>query len=79
MIILGIDPGSRHTGYGIIQHEGGQQRNIEYGVLHLDAMDDHELRLKQIYDRLTQVIERCLPDAAAIEMPVYWAQSAVDA
>ena len=71
MIILGIDPGSRHTGYGIILHEGGQQRNIEYGVLHLDAMDDHELRLKQIYDRLTQVIERCLPDAAAIEMPVY--------
>ena len=71
MIILGIDPGSRHTGYGVVRHDGGQQRIVEYGVLHLDATDDHELRLKQIYDRLTKVIERCLPDECAIEMPIY--------
>lgn len=71
MIILGIDPGSRHTGYGVVRHDGGRQQVVEYGVLHLDATDDHELRLKQIYDRLTQVIERSLPDQCAIEMPVY--------
>ncbi len=71
MIILGIDPGSRFTGYGVINHEGGRQQIVEYGVLRLDSTDDHELRLKHIYDRLTRVLERCLPDACAIEMPVY--------
>ena len=71
MIILGIDPGSRFTGYGVVEREGNQQRIVEYGVLRLDSTDDHELRLKHIYDRLSKVIERCLPDACAIEMPVY--------
>jgi crossover junction endodeoxyribonuclease RuvC len=71
MIILGIDPGSRHTGYGVIECEGGRQQVVEYGVLNLDVTSDHSLRLKQIYDRLTKVIERCLPDESAIEMPVY--------
>jgi len=71
MIILGIDPGSRHTGYGVVEHDAGGQRIVEYGVLHLDVTQDHELRLKHIYDRLTQVITRCLPDECAIEMPVY--------
>ena len=71
MVILGIDPGSRHTGYGVIEVDGNDHQVVEYGVLHLDATNDHELRLKQIYDRLTKVIERVLPDACAIEMPVY--------
>lgn len=71
MIVLGVDPGSQHTGYGVLEIEGRKERLIEYGVLHLDAQDDHELRLKKIYDRLTSVIERCLPDHCAIEMPVY--------
>ena len=71
MIVLGIDPGSRHTGYGAVSLDGTARHVVEYGVLHLDATDDHELRLKQIYDRLTKVIERSLPDECAIEMPIY--------
>lgn len=71
MIVLGIDPGSRHTGYGVVEVEGRQERLVEYGVLNLDHQDSHQLRLKHIYDRITQVIERCLPDECAIEMPVY--------
>jgi len=71
MIILGIDPGTRFTGYGVLNVEGGLESVIEYGVLKLDTQDDHQRRLTHIYDRLTQVIERCLPDACAIEMPVY--------
>lgn len=46
-------------------------RVLEYGVLHLDTTADHELRLKRIYDRLSQVLDRCPPDESAIEMPVY--------
>ncbi len=71
MIILGIDPGSRFTGYGVLVLEGRKERLLEYGVLALDAQKSQELRLKYIYDRITQVTERCLPDACAIEMPVY--------
>ena len=71
MIVLGIDPGSRHTGYGVIEAADGRERVLEYGILHLDTHDDHQLRLKRIYERITQVVDRCLPDACAIEMPVY--------
>jgi len=71
MRILGIDPGSRLTGYGIISFEKGKEKLVEYGVLRLDKEKSHEYRLKQIYDRLTAVIDRSLPDFSAIEMPVY--------
>lgn len=71
MVVLGIDPGSRHTGYGILEVEGNGERVVEYGQLDLDPRKSHELRLKHIYDRLTGIIERCLPDECAIEMPVY--------
>ena len=71
MRILGIDPGSRITGYGVIDFEKGKETLVEYGVLKLDSTKSHEVRLKQIYDRLSKVIERCLPDECAIEMPIY--------
>lgn len=71
MRIIGVDPGSRITGYGIISFEKGKEKLVEYGVLRLDHEKSHELRLKQIYDRLTAVIDRSLPDYCAVEMPVY--------
>jgi crossover junction endodeoxyribonuclease RuvC len=71
MRILGIDPGSRIAGYGVIDFEKGKETLVEYGVLKLDSTDSHEIRLKQIYDRLTKVIDRTKPDECAIEMPVY--------
>ncbi len=72
MIVLGIDPGSRHTGYGVIRWTKGRGECVlEYGVLHLDGQDSHPLRLKHIYDRVLAVIDRTHPDECAIEMPVY--------
>ncbi len=71
MIILGVDPGSRVTGYGVIQVVDGTETVIEFGVLSLAHTDSHQLRLKQIHDRLLAVIDRCLPDVCAVEMPVY--------
>ena len=71
MIVLGIDPGSRHTGYGVIEVEDGGETVRDYGVLHLDDLESHELRLKHIYDRVLHLIDDCLPDECAIEMPVY--------
>ena len=71
MIILGIDPGSLHTGYGVIECVERQRYVRAYGVVDLAAKGDHITRLKAIYDEVTQVIKRSGPDACAIEMPVY--------
>ena len=71
MIVLGIDPGSLHTGYGLIEAERGGERLITCGVLHFSGDDDHQLRLKQIYDGLSTIVEEHLPDECAVEMPVY--------
>lgn len=71
MIILGVDPGSRFTGYGVVSVEGSTSTVVEYGVFALDGRGDHHLRLREIYDNVTAVIERCKPDECAIEMPVY--------
>lgn len=71
MRVLGIDPGSRFTGYGLIICENGNERVLEYGVLRLDERESHALRLKRIYDHVLRLIETHLPDEAAVEMPVY--------
>ncbi len=71
MIILGIDPGSRHTGYGAVKVDGRSCRAVEHGVLDLTEFEDHADRLKAIYDGMTQIIQQCLPDVCAVEMPVY--------
>jgi crossover junction endodeoxyribonuclease RuvC len=69
MRILGIDPGSRATGYGVV--DGEDETLVDAGVIRLDPDDDHPDRLKQIYDRLTTLINEHDPDTFSIEMPVY--------
>ena len=71
MIVLGIDPGSRFTGYGVVEVTGSQSKLVDYGVFALDGRGDHHLRLREIYDNITELIERCKPDECAIEMPIY--------
>lgn len=71
MVVLGIDPGSRYTGYGVIAIDGSDERLIAFGVLRLNAQKSHLSRLKYIYDGIIQIIDRHLPDECAIEMPVY--------
>jgi len=69
MRILGIDPGSRATGYGIVSST--DETLIATDVIRLDNTNDHPQRLKEIYDRLTAVISEYAPEALSIEMPVY--------
>ena len=71
MIILGIDPGSHRTGYGVIEVEGRHERLVACGVLDLTRHAAHEARLKAIYDHVEALIEQHLPDECALEMPVY--------
>jgi crossover junction endodeoxyribonuclease RuvC len=70
-IIIGVDPGTQVMGYGVISVKGQQISLVQYGVIHLSKYSTHELKLKKIFERLTQLIEDYLPDEMAIEDPFY--------
>jgi crossover junction endodeoxyribonuclease RuvC len=64
--ILGIDPGSRITGYGLIDSDGVRSLHIEHGALRLEG-ETLPLRLGQIYARVSALIEAHHPAVMAIE------------
>ncbi len=68
---MGVDPGTRIMGYGIIKVAGSQLSIVQYGVLRLEKLPSHELKLKRIFERITQLITEYLPDEMAIEAPFY--------
>ena len=67
MRILGIDPGTRITGYGIIDVEGNRLRHVDNGIIKTRSSDVLPLRLKTIYDGLSAVLKQYLPQAVAVE------------
>jgi len=67
MKILGIDPGSRITGYGIISHSGNRLVHVDNGAIHTDCQKDFPMRLQKIYRALTSIIDEFRPDAMAVE------------
>lgn len=70
-IILGIDPGTNVMGYGLILVKGNAYEVIQFGVIHLKKYVGHELKLKKIFDRVTQLIDEYHPDSVALEAPFY--------
>jgi crossover junction endodeoxyribonuclease RuvC len=73
MIILGVDPGTLVTGYGVIESEarGARMKVIEYGTIESKKISTLPIRLEMIYTRLEAVIERTCPDQFAIETAFY--------
>lgn len=68
MRILGLDPGSRVCGYGVIDENGGELRYVECGVLTSRvATEAMEVRLGEIARGLREVIEELAPDHVAVE------------
>ncbi|MEM7443867.1 MAG: crossover junction endodeoxyribonuclease RuvC [Pseudomonadota bacterium] len=67
MRILGLDPGLRHTGWGIIDVEGSRLRHVADGRVDTSQKDALSARLLSLQDGLAEVIEHYRPDAAAIE------------
>ncbi|MEM6757972.1 MAG: crossover junction endodeoxyribonuclease RuvC [Pseudomonadota bacterium] len=66
MRILGIDPGLRHMGWGVIDADGPRLRHVANGVCH-SVGDALAPRLLSLFDQLRAVIVQNAPDAAAIE------------
>lgn len=70
-IILGIDPGTNITGYGVISGSGEVPKLITLGTINLSKFSDHYLKIKHIFDRTIGLIEEYKPDELAIEAPFY--------
>lgn len=71
MIILGVDPGTLFTGYAVISGIDEKLELLCAEVIKIPAKDKFPLRLKQIYDRLVEVIDLYKPDEFAIETAFY--------
>ncbi len=67
MIVLGIDPGTASTGYGVIESVGSRLRALEDGVIETSAGTPLERRLADIHDRVCALIDDHRPDGMAIE------------
>ncbi len=67
MMIIGIDPGSRKTGYGIIEREFNRNRYVSSGCIHLEQKLPLAERLLILADRLEAILQEFKPDCGAIE------------
>ena len=70
-IILGIDPGTNITGYGVIRASGTVPELVALGSIDLSKFRDHYLKLKHIFDRTLGLIDEYHPDDLAVEAPFY--------
>lgn len=67
MLILGVDPGTAITGYGLVEQQGQRLTAQTYGVIRTPAGRPLSERLKQIYDRMSALIQEYKPDALVVE------------
>jgi crossover junction endodeoxyribonuclease RuvC len=72
MLVLGIDPGTANTGYGIVRSDRpGLVSLVECGVIRTRSRDPLPARLGEIFDGVTQLIARHRPDALSVEDVFY--------
>lgn len=65
--ILGLDPGLRHTGWGVIDVAGNRLSHVADGTVHTDDRDDLARRLTTLHEGIRAVIDAWTPDEAAVE------------
>lgn len=78
MRILGIDPGTGILGFGVIDSRAGKGTLVDAGVIRTTAKDDDAVRLKTIYDELTQIIKETNPTEMSVEK-LFFAQNVTTA
>ena len=65
--LLGIDPGLRFTGWGLVVADGNRLRHVADGVIATDSDTSVPLRLRALYDALVALLDEYRPDEAAVE------------
>ena len=75
MVVLGIDPGTANTGYGVVARHGARLVALDGGVIETSAALDPGARLAEIHARVGALLDEYRPDALAIE-DVYFGTNA---
>ncbi len=70
-IILGLDPGTNIMGYGIIHVQVSKVKVLQFGVIQMGKTGAHELKLKNIFDRVLTLVDEFHPDEVALEAPFF--------
>lgn len=70
-IILGIDPGTRILGFGVISVSGSKPKLLDFGIVNLTKEGSHFLVLQKIISEVAKLIRRYKPNLIAIEAPFY--------
>lgn len=71
--IMGIDPGTNYTGYGILEVEGRMVRAVVMGDIDLHKMSDPYEKLRYIFQRTTALVSQYGPAEVALESPFFGA------
>ncbi len=66
-LVIGIDPGTAITGYGLVQEQAGQLVAVAYGVVNTPAKHAMPQRLQQIFHELSEILAQHRPTSSAIE------------
>jgi crossover junction endodeoxyribonuclease RuvC len=75
VVVLGIDPGTANTGWGVVRSEGQRLAALDGGVIETSARETPERRLVRIHRRLAELLVDHRPEAVAIE-DVFFGQNA---
>lgn len=70
-VYIGIDPGTNVMGWGILGVKARKPHMVAMGVIQLNKLESHYMRLRRIYDRVLGLVEEFLPDEMAIEAPFF--------
>jgi len=70
-VIMGIDPGTAIMGYGIVLEKGSKIELVSMGIVRMDHLEDHFLKLQRIFEKTIGLIDEYKPDVLAIEAPFY--------
>ncbi|MBX9453521.1 MAG: crossover junction endodeoxyribonuclease RuvC [Neoaquamicrobium sediminum] len=65
--VIGIDPGLRRTGWGVVEAQGNTLRFVAAGTVRSNDKDDLASRLRQIHDGLSAIVHGQMPHEAAVE------------
>jgi crossover junction endodeoxyribonuclease RuvC len=68
---MGLDPGSRQAGYGVVEQAGNRLRAVDYGVVAAREGDPLPTRLRVVFEGLRQAVRRLRPDVISIEEVFY--------
>lgn len=67
MLVLGFDPGTAITGYGLVEKRGSKLTPIEYGVIRTSSRLDLPARLVEIHNKVLELLCRFQPEAVSVE------------